>query len=181
MVRWYQVRNGKELAETVQQIGFRKSVWQDIWHCRCRTAIVFFAAVTVLLWSAPTGRTYELLTILLLVASTVFPFIYLMRAIPNTQLVDRDKKLLDAGLPLINHADGTGVICFAILTLALVSANAALTYVPALRVTLEAPLPFAPGRWIAAILTSIAMTMLCHLFFFCAHHCWGRTRDEAGS
>ena len=169
--------DGKERAETVQQTGFRKSVWQDIWRCRHRTTIVFFAAVTTLLWSAPTARTYELLTILLLVASTAFPFIYLMRAISNTQYDDHDKKLLDAGLLLVDHTDGTGVIWFAVLALALVSANAALAYVPALRVTLQAPLPFAPGRWIAAILTSIAMTMLCHLFVFCAHHCWGRTRD----
>ena len=169
--------DGKELPETVQYTGFRKSVWQDIWRCRRRTAIVFFAAVTILLWSAPTARTYERLTILLVVASTVLPVIYLKCAIPNTQLVDRDKKLLDAGLLLIDHADGTGVIWFAILTLTLVSANAALTYVPALRVTLQAPLLFAPGRWIAATLTSIAMTMLCHLSFFSTHHCLGRTRE----
>lgn len=169
--------DGKELAETVHHTGL-KSVWQDIWRSRRRTAIVFCAAVTILLWSAPTARTYELLTILLLVASTAFPFIYLMRAISNTQRVDHDKKLLDAGLLLIDHADGTGVIWLAILTLTLASANAALTYIPALRATLQAPLPFAPGRWIAATLTSIAMTMLCHLFFFSTHHCLGRTRDE---
>jgi len=174
------VSDGKELPETVQHTGFRKSVWQDIWHCRRRTAIVFFATVTILLWSAPTARTYELLTILLIVASTVLPVIYLTCAIPNAQPVDHDKKLLDPGLLLIDHADGTGVIWYAILTLTLVSANEALTYVPALRVTLQAPLLFAPGRWIAATLTSIAMTMLCHLFFFSTHHCLGRTRDEAG-
>jgi hypothetical protein len=104
-----------------------------------------------------------------------------MRAIPKTQPVDRDKKLLDAGLLLIDHADGTGVMWFAILTLTLVSANAALAYVPALRATLQAPLRFAPGRWIAATLTSVAVTMLCHLLFFSTHHCLGHTRDEAGS
>jgi hypothetical protein len=103
------VKDGKELAETVHHTGF-KSVWQDIWRSRRRTAIVFCAAVMILLWSAPTARTYELLTILLVVASTVFPVIYLTCAISNAQRVDHDKKLLDAGLLLIDHADGTGVI-----------------------------------------------------------------------
>jgi hypothetical protein len=81
------VRDGKELAETVHHIGFRKSVWQDIWRSRRRTAIVFCAAVTTLLRSAPTARTYELLTILLVVASTVFPVIYLMWPSPTPNVL----------------------------------------------------------------------------------------------
>jgi hypothetical protein len=182
-VRRYQVSDGKELPEAVQHTGFRKSVWQDIWRCRRRTAVVFFVAVTILLWSAPTARTYELLhellIILLVMTSMAYPVIHLIYgAASNTRRADHDRKLLDTGLLLIDCTDSTGIIWLALLSLMLVSASMALTYVPALRKTLQAPLPFAAGRWIAAILTSIAVTMLCHMLIFNASCCLRRTQNE---
>jgi len=117
------------------------------------------------LWSGPSAPSYDLLYTLLIVVTTIFPLGYLVWALVKGDRIRSDNDLLEAGMIRFDRLDDRNVIPLAFLTLVLIAVGTALTQSPALRATMPIPLPLAPGRWVAAITTSMGITMLCHTIF----------------
>ncbi len=115
----------------------------------------------------------------MLIGKVLFLSIYLIFTVSQSERLSYDKKLFDAGVFHKYHSDDKNVTRFAILTVALVFANAILVHIPRLNTTLQTPLPGALGRWLVALSTSLAITMLFHTFFVVADYYLGRTRDLA--
>jgi hypothetical protein len=95
--------------------------------------------------------------------STILPLINLIRALFLSRTTVSDDALLKAGMLRIDLLDERNVIPLAFLTVAMIAVATALIQSPVLRATLEYPLPLAPGRLVAAISTSIGITLLCQI------------------
>ncbi len=159
--------------------NFAEFLVQEIWHNKLRTGILYFTAFSTLLAIGPSLDTLDLVNTLLIQASTVFLSIYLIFIVSQSGRLSSDKKLFDSGILHKYYSDDRNVTRFAILTIAVVFGNTVLVHAPILGRTLQNPLADAPGRWVAAFSTAIAMTMLFHTFFIVADYYLGRTRDLA--
>jgi hypothetical protein len=104
---------------------------------------------------------------MLITLSAVLPLIYFIRALLQSESHGSDDELLEDGMLRIDRLDDRNVIPLAVLTITMMAASTVLLQVPALRATIQNPLPLAPGRWMAALPTALVMTTLCHMGFIC--------------
>jgi hypothetical protein len=94
--------------------------------------------------------------------SAVLLLIYLIRILLQSESHGSDDELVEDGMFRVDRLDQRYVIPLAFLTIVMIALGTALIQSPVLRATLEYPLPFALGRWMAAISTSVGITMFCH-------------------
>jgi len=157
------MKNDHRLTETTNPAFFLKPVWQDLWRNRVRIVLLYSTSLALLLWSKPSGRSYDVLYTVLIMISTILPLINLIRALLLSRTTVSDDALLKAGMLRIDLLDDRNVIPIAVLTITIASGNAALLQLPALRTALQAPSPLAPGRWFAVISTALVVAMLFHM------------------
>lgn len=75
------MKNENGLDRSANRPSSLKSIWQDIGRSRRGTGIVFSATAALLLWIAPSTQAYDLLYTLLIVVTTVFPLVYPVSAL----------------------------------------------------------------------------------------------------
>jgi len=157
------VKKDRELAEKTNLASFLKPVWHDLWRHRIGIALLFPIFLALLLWIKPSARSYDLLYTALIVVSTLVPLIYLIAALLQGKGARSEDKLLDSGMLRFDLVDDRSLILLAVLCITLVAAGATLLQMPLLRASMENPLLYAPSRWLMALLTSAATTMVCHM------------------
>jgi hypothetical protein len=159
--------------------GFFSFIVHEITENWRRITGILLASIIILLFVGPALSTYDLIHTLLIQASTVFLSIYLIFTVSQSERLSYDRKLFDKGTLHKYYADDRNITQFGILTVGMVFANSILVSSKIVNSTLQDPLPYATGRWIAAISTSVVLSMLFHTFFIVADYYLERTRDVA--
>lgn len=157
------MNRNRESAENTKLAAILKPVWCDLWRDRVGIALLFPTFLALLLWIKPSARSYDLFYTALIVVSTLVPLIYLIVALLQGKGAHSEDNLLDSGMIRFDLVDDRNLIPLAVLCITLVAAGATLLQIPGLRASIENPLLFAPSRWLMALVTSAATTMVCHM------------------